>query len=229
MIPVFDDHDVGGGIELRSNGIEGVEGTERIARSLHEEHRTSNLVQVRVAHPIGPAGRMQRITEKDQPIGLRSLRHDMRCDPSAIRLATEEHALRTKIRPQVIDNLAESAFGYRLPVGGSPSCIHVREVEARDGSFVGREFGCEERHEIAIHPRPGAMRENEKLIGTGTAVEEDGALAGSNATSQREAGGTRKVRRLEASSIASDFNARRTRRTSFNGTRAMLARASSNS
>src|SRR5215471_16593430 len=39
---------------------------ECIARPLHEEHRDGYLRQVFVAHLIGLAGRMQRVSEKDE-------------------------------------------------------------------------------------------------------------------------------------------------------------------
>jgi hypothetical protein len=50
---------------------------EAVARSPHEQHRRSDVVQMCVPEFLGTSRRMQRVTQEDQTIGGEAVRNDV--------------------------------------------------------------------------------------------------------------------------------------------------------
>ena len=90
MVTAFDDEQICAGSELADNRLQLGGRPEGITGALNKQHRSVHVSQVGRAQPIAPAGRVQRITEEDQPGQLADIaRGDLRCDTPAHRLTAD--------------------------------------------------------------------------------------------------------------------------------------------
>src|SRR5688572_7957351 len=91
--------------EAFDDAIQKVAGRERVFSSTDKQHRTIQFIEMLIAELIRLSGRMQRVSQEDQPVHSRGSRN-IRCNPSAHRFASNEEPLRVVSGPNIVNNAA---------------------------------------------------------------------------------------------------------------------------
>src|SRR5438093_7181695 len=147
---------------------------ERIAGSLDDESRRAQRLQVLRAETLGPAGRMEGITEADETEDAGLVRHHAR-DAPAERFAPD----REPARPAESRDRREPALAQDgLPVGRSsgaagPARAHVGGLETGHAGAARRNTPGHGREKWRAHRRPGAMGQDERQRSVWRAIEEE--------------------------------------------------------
>ena len=133
---------------------------EGVAGARHEEAGQVEVGEVRGAHAVEPAGRVQRIAEQHQP-GRRGARGDGQGAHPASHRAPAQHHVATRhagVGQQRRELGLEGGEQLRLPIGCPPTLLAVGEVHAPHG------HGCQggfERHQRVVGAVAAGARRQE--------------------------------------------------------------------
>src|SRR4051812_25673799 len=107
-----------------------------------------------VAQLVGLSWRVQRISEKHQPVNCRRISSDVGGYASAHRLPADNHALGTVFGHNIGDHRPVSGLKFRLWIGHSALLIDVVEVELNREEAAGGQVPVEVSHEGGLDSLP---------------------------------------------------------------------------
>lgn len=156
---------------------------EGVAASLREQHRTADVGKMRVTKLIGPAGRMQRVAQQDDPGNGHNgvFGSDVRCDAPAHRFAANKQPLARSLDVLAYrrDDRAIACDELWKAIGDVATLFGVEKIECDDVEPALSQCAREADHERAALARPGTVREDERGRALGKAfslIDERGSF-----------------------------------------------------
>ena len=172
VVTVVDHDDFVWGCQACPDPFQRLEGAERVACSLDEEHGSHDLLEVLVAKPVGPARWVKGVTEEEKPIRSDPAGCDVRGDPSAHRFPAEDQPPAFAFTGKFLDNRTVGVFQHRLTIGASPTLLGVGEVEPAYPRAQATQPLSDKVHELVSYPGARAGSEDHERWGRRRTVEQ---------------------------------------------------------
>src|SRR3984893_14117136 len=167
VVPTFHDVKIGGSFQLLDDRPQLVRRSERVTRTLNEQHRNCDIRQMLRTKLVCSTRGMKRIAEEDEPFDVGSARgSNLGGDSAAHRFAAnDQRAAADLFLPDSLDHDPETNVEGLIRVRNAPALLCVQKSERDDVNSARCEPGHKSRHEITTLIGASSVPQNHRDTG----------------------------------------------------------------